>query len=440
MPNQSPNPKSSNASMYVGAEIDLAIEKPAAGGRMIARHDGQVVLVQGAIPGERVTARIERVEPRLAFASTVQVREPSSDRTDPGADPLCGGCLYAHIGYPRQLAIKAEVIADAFGRLGRIPLESEIVVAASPQRGYRMRARLHVRGSRLGFYREGTHELCDASATGQLTDAAIAAAAAAVGALAAAGSGAASIEFTENVAADERAVHVEPVHGAEVTDAMLDGALRASGLTGCTARTADGVRRTAGVPVVRDPLATLTGGRAAAGDLQRHAESFFQANRFLLPRLVSAVVDAVPAPGDVLDLYAGVGLFAVSLGAMGRERITAVEGDRSSATDLRRNAAACAPAIRVVAGTVEEYLARRAGSREETIIVDPPRTGISKAAMDAVVRRAAGRVVYLSCDPATMARDARRLLDGGYTLSSLEAFDLFPNTPHVEAVGVFDRK
>src|SRR5688500_8686556 len=105
-----------------GDLIEAAIEKPAAGGRMIARHDGQILLVAGAIPGERASVRIDRVEKRLAFASAIQIHEPSADRRDPGADPLCGGCVYAHIAYPRQVVLKAEIIADAFARIGHIPI------------------------------------------------------------------------------------------------------------------------------------------------------------------------------------------------------------------------------------------------------------------------------------------------------------------------------
>src|SRR4026209_1904901 len=104
-----------------GDVIEATIEKPAAGGRMIARHEGQILLVSGAIPGERIDARIERVEKRLAFASTTSVVEASPDRRD-ADDPRCGGCVYAHIAYARQVALKAEIIADAFTRIGRIPL------------------------------------------------------------------------------------------------------------------------------------------------------------------------------------------------------------------------------------------------------------------------------------------------------------------------------
>ncbi len=405
---------------------------------MIGRHDGQVILVQGAIPGERVVASVERVERQVAFASTVDVVSASSDRRSSHADLACGGCLYAHIGYDRQIGLKSEVIRDAFARLGRLPVDPPRV-ASSPERDYRMRARLHVRGDRIGFFREGTHDLCDAAATGQLAVASVNAAAECVGALVHRGVSLSAIELTENVAADQRAVHVIPTASSKLTDEVLDEALKTAGLTGVTGLTANGLVRTAGVPVVSDPLSVLTAGAATEGALQRHAESFFQANRFLLPALVGEVIAAVPADGPVLDLYAGVGLFSVALAALGRRGITAVEGDRTSGRDLLRNAAPFASALRVSVESVEQYLKRR-GEPAATIIVDPPRTGISRDAMSAVVRAGAARVVYVSCDPATMARDARRLVDGGYELTSLTAFDLFPNTPHVEALGVFEAR
>ena len=418
--------------------MELAIEKPAVGGRMISRHDGQVILVQGAIPGERVVAAVERVERQVAFASTVEVLEASADRNEPAGDLACGGCLYAHIDYQRQLTLKAEVIRDAFTRLGRLPIAAP-AVASSPSRGYRMRARLHVRGDRVGFFREGTHDLCDPKITGQLTEAAVDAAAACAESLSRSGTSLAAIELTENIAADQRAAFVTVTGDSSPDHEALDQALTTSGLTGITCLSAKGTSRTAGVPVVSDPLSVLTSAAVQSGSLQRHAESFFQANRFLLPALVRAVVDAVPSDGTVLDLYAGVGLFSVSLAALERRGITAVEGDRTSGRDLRHNAGPYATVLRVQVESVEDYLARRPG-RVETIVVDPPRTGISREAMSAVVRAGASRIVYVSCDPATMARDARRLVDGGYELTSLTAFDLFPNTPHVEALGVFARR
>src|SRR5688572_19135908 len=247
--------------LHADQEIELRIEKPAAGGRMIARHDGQIVLVLGAIPGERVRARIERVERQVAFATVTVVEAASADRRGEPGDLLCGGCLYAHAEYPRQLALKAAVLEDAFTRLGRIQLPDRVDMAPSPERGYRMRARLHVRGGRAGFYREGTHEPCDPAPTGQLSEAALASTQAAIDALAATGCAAAAVELTENLAANERVLHVTAAPGAEVTNDALDAALGAGTLAGISGRTRQGTLRASGVPVVADPIPALTSGR-----------------------------------------------------------------------------------------------------------------------------------------------------------------------------------
>jgi tRNA/tmRNA/rRNA uracil-C5-methylase (TrmA/RlmC/RlmD family) len=144
-----------------GTVIELAIEKPAVGGRMVARHEGLVVLVHAAIPGERVRAVVERTGQGVAYATAMDVIEPSADRRTGILDWACGGNVYAHVAYPRQLALKAEVVADALGRIGKIALDAPVAVTPSPEDGYRMRARFHVRGRMLGYFREGTHGMCD---------------------------------------------------------------------------------------------------------------------------------------------------------------------------------------------------------------------------------------------------------------------------------------
>src|SRR5688500_687709 len=154
--------------LHLNSEIVVTIDKPAAGGRMIARHEGQVVFVAGAIPGERVRVRVARVSKHLAFANTIDVLDASTDRRPVQTDWACGGSFYAHIAYDRQLQLKADVIRDAFARIGRIPLAASVAVMPSQEQGYRMRARLHMKNGRFGFFREGTHELCDAGPTKQL--------------------------------------------------------------------------------------------------------------------------------------------------------------------------------------------------------------------------------------------------------------------------------
>jgi 23S rRNA (uracil1939-C5)-methyltransferase len=407
---------------------------------MIARHLGQVVLVRGAIPGERVLAWIERAEKRMAYAVTREVVEASPDRRPATGDPLCGGALYAHIAYERQLAIKSDVIRDAFGRLGRYPIDHPVDVAPSPEEGYRMRARFHVQGARAGFYREETHQLCDAAATNQLRPGATAAVERLAASLDREAAGAVvSITIAENIAGDERAAHLELAPRARVGDEVLQRAVAEAGLVGLTAQEeATGEPRAIGNPVVADTLAAVTHDRVAGGALQRRAASFFQGNRFLLPPLVLAVADLVPEDGEVIDLYAGVGVFSVALAALGRRDVTAVEGDRVSGADLQQNARPHSPHLDARITSVEAYLASRSRDRARvTLIVDPPRTGLSKEAADSIVRVGPSRIVYVSCDPPTLARDARRFLDSGYRLDGLRAFDFFPNTPHVESLATF---
>jgi 23S rRNA (uracil1939-C5)-methyltransferase len=175
--------------------------------------------------------------------------------------------------------------------------------------------------------------------------------------------------------------------------------------------------------------------------------SFFQGNRYLLRDMVSHVVERVPLGGTVADLYAGAGLFAVSAAVARGARVIAVEGDRLAAEDLHANAAAAGGQLTTAHQPVENFAAwfprvmNRVSSTPaiETVIVDPPRTGMSREALDGLLPLRARRIVYVSCDVATLARDARRIVDAGYTIARADGFDLFPNTPHVETVVVFDR-
>ncbi len=428
------------------ALVDLVIEKPAAGGRMIARADGQVVLVSGAIPGERVRARIERADRTLAYATVEEVLEPHPSRRTVRTDWTCGGQAYAFIEYPHQLEIKRDVIRDAFARLGRMPLgEREIPMTGSREDGYRMRARFQVESGRVGFFREGTHELCDSTSTAQLlpeTSRVIDQVSHRLRKIDP--EGVMAIELSENVAGDERALHLQlrPVPKARTTVFAPIGGI--PGVTGATCQLASGapVVRLGGVPLVGDRLSDVLGDRAARfadARLERQARAFFQANRYLLPALVRAVLAQVPPDGAVLDLYAGVGLFAAALAATGRDGITAVEGDRVSGADLALNANKFGEAISCELQAVERYLASRSGEPAPTVIVDPPRTGLSREALTSVLAHGASRIVYVSCDIATLARDVRRAVDRGYTLTHLEAFDLFPNTAHVETLAVLER-
>jgi len=410
--------------------LTLEVEKPAAGGRMLARHNGQVVLVWGAIPGERVRARVERKGKGVLFAETIDVVTPSPDRRDAVADWRCGGNVLAHVAYERQLHLKSEIIRDAFARIGRMPLAAAPAVMASPEQGYRMRARLHVRGGRIGFMREGSHEICAVAPTGQMLPATVAWIEATEARLRADTlTGLTSIEIAENMPATERAFHLELEPGSHTPSFT---ALATDAITGLSAHVLDrrGIETLSGVAAVWDSIGSLR--------LRRDARAFFQGNRFLLEALVQRVSSLVPE-GAVVDLYAGVGLFGLSLAAAGKADVTLVEGDPISGDDLEENARPYTGHTRIERSSVEDFLLRGKPPGDATFIVDPPRTGLSKEAVGSIVSLRPARIVYVSCDVATLARDARVLVDADYSLGEISAVDLFPNTAHVETVAVFQR-
>ena len=421
--------------MKPGEILTLRIEKPAAGGWMIARAGSQVILVSGAVPGERAVVSIDRIGKGVAYGHVTTLEESSPDRRAPVVDPACGGSLYAHIAYPRQLGIKSQVIGDALTRIGRIAWTDPIAVAASPEGGYRMRSRLHVRDRRIGFFCEGTHALCDARATRQLLPETSDVIDELARRLSAATGTRGELELSENVDATHRVLHFESTASADRrTWAEMTAGLK---LTGVTLSDPSGRGRPAliaGDPHVTDVF-DLSGREVR---LRRHVQAFFQGNRFLLRDLVAHVIDQIGVGDEVIDLYAGAGLFSVSAAMVRGARVVAVEGDRFGAADLAANVAQTGGAVDAVHQSVEVFLARQRGA-PSVLIVDPPRTGMSKEALTGAIRLNARTVVYVSCDVATLARDTRRFAENGYAIQSISGFDLFPNTPHVETVVVMKR-
>jgi len=418
--------------------LTLSIERAVAGGRMLARHEGRVVLVSGAIPGERVTARLEKVSRQVAFAATVDVLEPGPSRRDPICDPACGGSVYAHIAIERQRELKAEILVDVFRRIGRLSLPNTIGVAASPESGYRLRGRLHVRDRRVGFFRERSHRLCDAGATRQFLPEVLPAVASLVDGLGSAADDCEAVLVAENVAGTQRVCHLE---AGERRLVLPEGALTLpDGITGLTTRSGDRLVAHAGEGRVTDSARDLCGNDVVIpGDVSwaRTAASFFQGNRYLTGALLRRVLDQAQG-SRVLDLYAGVGLFTVGLAARGAA-VTAVEGDATSVADMEINVNRFGGSVVVRELAVEAAVLTAGVGHFDTVVLDPPRTGVSPDALAGVVGLQAARIVYVSCDPATLARDAGRLTAQGYRLEAIEAFDLFPNTAHVETLAVFDR-
>jgi 23S rRNA (uracil1939-C5)-methyltransferase len=412
--------------MNRGERYRLTIERPAAGGRMIARHEGAIVFVSGAIPGEVVDAEIEKVQRGTAWAATREVLERSPDRIDGAPDGACGGSVFAHIAYERQRQIKSAIIDDAFRRIGRITLDTPADVVASPVDGYRMRARLHMRNGRIGFFREGTHSLCDAASTWQLRDDTIDVIRRLESSLAGESRQVVGeIEIAENIAATERAIHLDLSPDADPSN--LAALARVDGVAGASCAHPDNPRTIElfGSTTVSDEILGVR--------LDRHVRSFFQGNRYLLQPFVEWVLRHV-AKGPLVDLYAGVGLFSLTAQTAGAGPITAVEGDLIAVRDLKRNAKG---EITVLELPVERF--RSQSGPPATVIVDPPRTGLSKDAIARAIELGAPSFVYVSCDVATLARDARVLVDAGYRIKSARAFDLFPNTAHVETVIAFAR-
>jgi 23S rRNA (uracil1939-C5)-methyltransferase len=383
-----------------------------------------------------VRARVTKAAKGLLYAEVAEVLTPSPDRRDAPPDWRCGGHVLAHIAYDRQLRLKGDVLQETLARIGGIRLAAPPPVVGSPERGYRMRARLRLGEGRLGYFREGSHELCDPSVTGQLLPAteqwlrAVSAPLARV-------PGVLSLELIENVAGDERAAHLET--RGETSAEVLAMLQEAGPLAGLSAQSPGGpARDVIGVAAVSDVLHGLEDDPTTAFRLRRHVRAFFQSNRYLLTRLVRDVMAVVP-PGPVLELYAGVGLFGVSLASKGFEAVTMVEGDPVGAADLTDNAAPFGGRVRVVRESVESHVGRARVDAGTTLLIDPPRTGVSKVARAGIVALRPARIVYVSCDVATLARDARAFLEAGYTLEHLHGLDMFPNTAHVESVAVFGR-
>jgi 23S rRNA (uracil1939-C5)-methyltransferase len=420
--------------MKAGTTITLDVERPAVGGRMIGRRDGRVVFVAGAIPGERVEARVERVQKQLVWAETTRVIAASPDRVPVPPGLACGGQVLAHVSDDRQRALKAEMLVDAFRRVGKIADAEPPAVHGGPADGYRTRARLHLRRGQVGFFEEGTHRLCDVAASRQLAATSAAAVARLAEAVATAmPNGEAEIEWAEDVDGSTRIAHLTLGDGRDA--ARLTTLAPVDGIAGVSCSVA-GEDRTAGHQLwgADRVVDTLRGRHGTAIAIAHGPRAFFQSNRYLLQDLVDDVAGRLEGP--VVDMYSGVGLFALAAAGAGHA-VTAVEGEAASAADLLHNAAAH-PAVTVHHQPVERHLT---GTRPEvgTIVVDPPRTGLSEAAARGIVAWRPARIVYVSCDPATLARDLRRLIDAGYRLGSVRGFDLFPRTGHVEAVVTLER-
>jgi 23S rRNA (uracil1939-C5)-methyltransferase len=422
-----------------GELLELEVEKAVFRGLGLARHEGQIVFVPRAFPGDRVRARVLSRERGFLRAGIEELLAPAPTRRGApcphAAD--CGGCAYQELGYEAQLAVKAEVVRESLGRAG-VSWQGELPIQGSPEAGWRVRARLHLlrRGARggWGLLREGTHEVVPIEACLQISERMNRAATALAEAAASMGGAArriAAIELAESSDGTELVASLETdLPAGEVSRfSRLSGSvpwLTGLGAVGRTRAGHESYLSLAGEPWVHATCGSLR--------LRHHVRSFFQGNRFLLEPLAQAVAAALPKGRPVLDLYSGVGLFALSVAREAR-LVRAAETSRSAFEDALANASAAGESrVAFERRDVRQALAAWPSEPGECVVLDPPRTGAGPQVVDAIAARGPEVVVYVSCDPPTLGRDLRRFADRGYRVDRLEAFDLFPDTFHVETI------
>ena len=389
-------------SFEVGQRLTASIEKVAHGGHFIARHDGQVIFVRHAIPGERVEIEITSTSSNFYRADVLEVLEPSPDRVVAPCSFShaggCGGCDFQHINSARQRALKAEVIVEQFSRIAKRSVE---VVVEEVGDCLHWRTRISSatddRGQ-IGFYASRSHTVVP------VKDCLIA---------------------TSGVDYPELATRRWPIK-SRVEISVSSSAERSIAIAPATRGSKP--RHTQGPSILKENV--------YGHELQVSHTSFWQSHE-LAPEVLTALVREHVQEGDyVLDLYGGVGLFtAAVLDLIGESgHVDLVESSSSATADARRNFESM-PHVKIHIGDVEKGLDKI--FRADVVILDPPREGSGKEVLAKIVALSPRSVVYVACDPAALARDCQYFEALGWEMASLRAFDLFPMTHHVECVAVF---
>jgi tRNA/tmRNA/rRNA uracil-C5-methylase (TrmA/RlmC/RlmD family) len=402
-------------------ELVLDVGAPAAGGSFVARaQDGHVVFVRHALPGERVRAVVTSEATSYLRADAVEVLTRSPDRVEqpcPYARPgRCGGCDYQHVRVPRQRALKAQLVAEQLRRLAGVELVPDVeeVPGAPDGLGWRTRVQLAVDGQgRAGLHKHRSHDL-------ELVDRCLIAApdVEAVGAERLPWPGASTVEVAGT--RGQRVVSVLSRRRARLHLPDVDAGVVADGRP---------------VRVPHGLSHTVLGRRfeVAAG-------GFWQVHVGAAETLAAAVLDGLqPRAGErAVDLYAGVGLFAALLGErLGPDgAVLAVEEDPRACADAARNVHDL-PHVRVRTAAVTRQLLRDLPP-PDLVVLDPPRAGAGIALTRELGRMRPRRLAYVSCDPASFARDLAVLRAAGWSMPSLRALDLYPMTEHVELVAVLE--
>jgi len=432
-----------------GRDVDLVIEKLVPGGDGLARLEGRVVFIPFTLPGEKVRARITEAKKDFLRAIPLEILEPSPDRAEAPCPVFgrCGGCDWQHIAPAAQLRHKQAMAEDAFRRIGGLSFPGLAIEGGKPWR-YRNRIQIHRDASgKAGFLARASHALvpirdCPISrpAFGPL----FAPRASATGA-GVSSSGLRPFEGTRRFSAWS---HPLPEGGDFLISAEPGATGPGQRITGLPADPGpEPIPAEIFVSAGRVPYPQAVG---PAGGVQAEEAAeiaapllgktlrfdlrcFFQSNLEMTARLVPYALDGLSGR-LALDLYCGVGLFGTFL-ADRFERVIAVEENPAALEWARRNIGATHEFLR---GRVEELLRAERGplaaARPDAIVVDPPRTGLDRAVAEFLIAKRPPRLVYVSCDPATLARDLKSLLAAGFSLDDLRLFDFYPQTAHVEAV------
>ena len=377
--------------------LEVEVERILPGGMGLAHAGGKTVFVSLAAPGDRLRVRVDCEQGNVLFASIEEIITPSPLRVEPPCPYFgrCGGCDFQQLAYDAQLTAKAEMIRDCLHRIARLENVPEIVVTPSPNVWrYRMRATWQIdREQRtIGYYERGSRRVCDVADCAVLQP-----------------------------DLEEKLERVRATEWREIPEELkhLDVVAGENGVSFAPSFAA----------FQTSELSLRVGDEV----YQYNAETFFQINPSLLGALIEfALADAVGERG--LDLYSGVGLFTLPL-ARRFESVVAVEANSAAARFARRNLQhADLTNTRIITATVTDWFRNGSMDAVDFVLLDPPRAGAESAVINGILRLKALRICYVSCDPATLARDLKKLMAGGYMVQSLRAFDLFPQTHHVETV------
>jgi 23S rRNA (uracil1939-C5)-methyltransferase len=417
--------------------VNLTIEKLVYGGEGLARlPDGKAVFLPFVLPGEEVSATLGQQKSSYARATADQVLKPAATRVTPKCPYFvqCGGCHYQHTMYDAQLEIKRAILRETLQRNAKVEWKKEIKTLSAEQWNYRNRTRMKVKGGAefaMGYHRMASHDLLPVKSC-PISSPLINRAVQALWTMGEAGAvpaGVREIEFFADHADSKLLIELYQTKEAEgIADFAASLQKKLEDIKGIAIfiERPEGI----GAPQFKETIGVSSlQYQIGERNFRVSAGAFFQTNRFLVQKLAQTVA------GDffgkiALDLYAGGGLFANSL-AKRFEQVFAVESSPASAGDLKANAI---KNVVPISSTTEKFLPRCLNMNPEVVVVDPPRSGLGAKATQLLAALRVKRIVYVACDPATLARDVKTFLEFGYKVEEVFLVDLFPQTFHLESI------